>query len=478
MYWTGHLPRRDIWMNPKVHIERQTEPLLIVGALCLVYLNSLWGAFQFDDGNVILGYPAVHSIAGWLHDLGSGIRPLLKLTYMLNWICEPTPFNFHLVNIAVHTGNSILVYLLAYRFTERASDVTTSASRNYAPLLTGLLFALHPVQTEAVTYISGRSTSLMALFYLGSLFCYVYGIEKKKPLVTHLFSPMLFVLAVATKETALTLPLALLLWETSYGRFHWRSTARRQVMHWIMFFGTTVFIMVQPNYNDLLVFSLEQRTIGVNALSQINGVSYLLSHLVRPWALNIDPDLPVLSTWSTSLVCQFSFLLGVLVLALWTYKKRPWISFGILWFFVQLLPTNSIIPRLDVANDRQLYLASFGLFLSIAVEIQWWQVYLRRWDRPMLAAVGIVLILLGAFTVMRNRDYRSEVALWEDTAGSSPHKARVFNNLGVAYERAGLPANALQAYSRALLLNPDYEIARKNIDRFQMIDASHHRNLQ
>jgi len=135
------------------------------------------------------------------------------------------------------------------------------------------------------------------------------------------------------------------------------------------------------------------------------------------------------------------------------FRARPWVAFGVLWFFLQLAPTNSIVPRLDVANDRQLYLASWGLFLALCIQ-------LRR--LPDFAFAGVV-ILFAATSIARQLDYRSEIALWESSVALAPWNARGHNNLGYAYQLAGRAADARREYQAALLLDPAYDKARLNL---------------
>jgi hypothetical protein len=127
---------------------------------------------------------------------------------------------------------------------------------------------------------------------------------------------------------------------------------------------------------------------------------------------------------------------------------------------IHLLPTNSLLPRPDLANDRHLYLACFGPFLAVGIEVaRAVSPRPRAW-----AAVAVVTLLLAAATVVRNRDYWSEVALWEQTATVSPAKPRVFNNLGVAYEQAGARPRRGRL-PRGPALHPGYDLARGNLDR-------------
>jgi protein O-mannosyl-transferase len=440
--------------------------LFIAAAVSLVYLNSFRGVFQFDDYNVIVYNAKVHSLSAWLQDLPHGIRPLLKFTYMLNWGSGPGTFWFHLLNLLIHTANAALVYLLVLRFIRRYRSWRPEDT-NIA-LLAALFFALHPAQTEAVTYVSGRSTSLMAMFYLGSTLAYIHGTEGKSRLWVLVVSPLLFIMAVLTKETAVTLPLALLLWEgatraPSMERPKIRIALRMQAVHWTMLIFILVIIIAHPNYGKLLEYSFDIRHYRDNLLSQINGVTYLLSKLLIINRLNIDPDLPVLTNWTFLLALKATFLISLILTGIVSLKRMPWLGFGLLWFVLHLLPTNSVVPRLDVANDRQLYLPIFGIFLILSIGIARVREALKGRNGFLRAGTAVLLIILGCSTVARNHTYRSEIALWEDTQLKSPRKARVYNNLGCAYAFAGKNEEAKRAYRTALSLNPDYPLARSNL---------------
>jgi tetratricopeptide (TPR) repeat protein len=436
-------------------VKRFHPVLLLVGTVVVFYLNSFGGVFQFDDYNVIVDNGGVHTWAAWLAGLPRGIRPLLKFTYTWNWTSGLGLFGFHLVNMTLHAANAVFLFLLASRV------CGPSASR-FSALLPALLFAVHPVQTEAVTYISGRSVSLMAFFYLGSLLAYLRGRERGSRLLLYLASPVLFLLAAASKEVALTLPVALVLCEAvRRERSGWRDTFRAQAVHWGILAALAVLFLAHAGYGRLLEACFDIRGAAANLLTQVHGIGYLLSRLAMPWALNIDPDLPVFSGGSPVLLPEALLLAALLAVGIVGLKNRSVAGFGILWFFLHLLPTNSFIPRLDVANDRQLYLASWGLFMAGAAEAD----LLRgKWRARSVTAVATVLVLaLGALTVSRNRVYRSEVALWEDTARKSPRKARAWNNLGYAFQQAGRLSNAEAAYLRALEIDPGYALASGNL---------------
>ena len=153
------------------------------------------------------------------------------------------------------------------------------------------------------------------------------------------------------------------------------------------------------------------------------------------------------------LAFQALFLLSLLILGVANLRRRPWIGFGVLWFFLQLAPTNSIVPRLDVANDRQLYLASWGLLLALCIQLR---------NLPNFAFAGMVIIL-AATSIARQLDYRSEIVLWESSVALAPWNARAHNNLGYAYQLAGRMQDARREYQAALLLDRAHAKARLNL---------------
>jgi len=434
-------------------VKRLSPVLILAGTVAVVYLNSFRGAFQFDDYLVIVDNAGVHSWSAFLAGLPRGIRPLLKFTYTLNWTSGLGLFGFHLVNVSLHAANAVLLF----HFASKAIGAS-----GFAALLSALLFAVHPVQTEAVTYICGRSVSLMAFFYLGSLLAYLRGRERRSRSLLYLASPILFLLATASKEVALTLPFALVLCEAvRRERTGWEEVFRAQAVHWVLLGSLAVLFIAHAGYGRLLEVCFDIRGPAANLFTQLHGISYLLSLLSLPHTLNFDPDLPVFSGWSPVLLPEALLLAALLAAGIFGLRRRSLAGFGILWFFLHLVPTNSFIPRFDVANDRQLYLASWGLFLALASGAD--LLRRNRGERWVTAVAVLLVVALGGFTVSRNAVYRSQVALWEDTVRRSPGKARVQNNLGYAYERAGRFKEAEAAYLRALRVDPAYALARRNL---------------
>ncbi len=428
---------------------------VLICAVLLAYANALRGAFQFDDFKVIVDNPAIRSGSAWLAG-AAGIRPLLKASYALNWAVDQGPLGFHFLNVVLHAANAALLYHVLCRWTAPQPNEGVSKPNAQAAFLAALLWALHPVQTEAVTYISGRSLSLMATFYLGSLLAYIRGRVTQDKMLQWGVSPLLFLLAFLTKETAVTLPMTLMLWELT-GATKPRPF-RGPAVHWVALGGVGLLLALHGDYRRLLSFGFQQRSLLDNLRSQIHGATWLLVKLPWPHPLNIDPVLPVFHRWTWGLAAELALLLGFLALGIWSVRRRPWLAFGILWAFLHLVPTNSVVPRLDLVNERQLYLASVGPLLVLSIGLSG-----MGPSRLGRAAIGGLILLLGLLTVVRNQDYRTEIALWESSLHAQPDNPRALNNLGTAYGAAGNYEGAMRSYREALRLKPDYEMPRRNL---------------
>jgi tetratricopeptide (TPR) repeat protein len=426
-------------------------------AIVLLWWPALSASFQFDDWNVIVNESRVHSLAAWWQSM-PGIRPLLKLSYALNFAIAPDPTGFRIVNILIHALNATLVGWLLRTRGVRAGLSESHAS--YAAVLAALLFALHPVQTEAVTYISGRSSSLAACFCLLSLYCWVRGEQSERPrrACAWLASCCLcFGLAVATKETALILPLALLLYSADRPL---GPTLKRLSPLLLLMAVMLAIALSLPTYRHLAAVSLDTRSIGENLLTQSRAILYLAGQLIRITNGNADPQLPIINSPDSLTAMLCIAWLGSLVWAVLNLRRRPVSAFAVFWFLLWLAPTNSLLPRLDVANDRQLYLALAGPAWWLAVRLTSWhpqRAMLRR------AALALMLVALTWATYQRNLVYQTEVAFWEDTAARNPENSRAANNLGMAYAIDCRFTEAEAAFERAIALSADDYYSRINL---------------
>ena len=443
-------------MRPLPSMQDKSRRVAVILAACVLaaYANALGGPFQFDDYNVIVHNSAVHSLSAWWQSM-PGIRPLLKLSYAANWIAGGDAAGFHAVNVVLHGLNALLVFAILRRLLVRMNLGGDSATLAF---WVAALFALHPAQTEAVTYISGRSVCLMASFEFAALLAFLKADDGPRPVIWRIVSVVFMVLALAVKENAWSLPMALLLCEALRSGWRWRAALARTAGHWAVLIALGAAVVMIPGYWRLLEGSIQTRTLWENLLTQIHGLSYLIAAPLLSLTLNIDPDLPAQTSWTPRLAGEAALLTGAIAIAFWQWRRRPWLGFGILWFFAMLLPTNSILPRLDVANDRQLYLAMMGPALILVVAC-------RRVlpAKSALPALVVLCMTLGVFTILRNASYFSEVVLWQDAAAKSPDKARAFNNLGYAFQQTGRFEDARVAYQRALALDPAHDKARHNL---------------
>jgi protein O-mannosyl-transferase len=175
--------------------------------------------------------------------------------------------------------------------------------------------------------------------------------------------------------------------------------------------------------------------------------------------LNFDPDLAVRDAIDVAWLAKLAVIVAVFAFATQQLRRRPWVGFAILWFALALLPTHSLLARLELANDRQLYLAMVGPALAIGVVLA----SMRARALGVAAAVGLGLIL-GFATFVRVSDYSTESRLWSATARASPGNARAWNNLGHALAAQGDADGARSAYEKALAIDPESPRARGNLD--------------
>ncbi len=424
-------------------------------AIVLIWAAFLGGSFQFDDWNVIVNEPRIHSLAAWWESM-PGIRPLLKLSYALNFSFGESPAGFRAFNVLIHALNATLVLWLLHARGLRAGFDRRHAQA--AALVAALLFALHPVQTEAVTYISGRSSSLAACFCLLSLRCWARSEHEQQTATRWLVaSCACFVAAVAAKETALILPLALWLYSADRPV---RQTLRRLMPFLVLMALLVALALALPMYRHLLEVSLDTRSTPHNLLTQARALVYLAGQLIRPYNGNADPQLPAVDEADALSVGLALAWGGAFVWALVRIRRSPVGAFAVLWFLFWLAPTNSLLPRLDVANDRQLYLALVGPAWWMGVQLT----KVRRYPIWIgYAVAALVVVVLAHATVQRNRIYATEISFWRDTSIRNPQSARAANNLGMAYALDCQIEKAVEEFERAAGLDPQDFRARINL---------------
>jgi tetratricopeptide (TPR) repeat protein len=457
-------------------VERlRTHPLLLGVILVTItvatYAGAFYGTFQYDDLFTILINPHLERWDTFVGHLDHMVRPLLYATFLLDRsLYGNNVSGYHLVNLLLHLGSGLLVYRILAR---AVSEETQSV-----PFWTALLFLIHPIQTETVTYVSGRASGLMAFFYLFALALYIQAVERQRagfPHLSYVFGAIFsFVLALGSKETAMTFPLALLLWDVLIRQLDGAAFRQRflsgHLPFWFVLLAWVAWAWWHPRYSALAQFSLDVRPLWDNLLSELNAITYALFLFICPWKQNFDHDLPVLhSVLEWPLLPDLLLLGGLATGAIFLVRRLPLLSFGIGWFFLQLLPI-SLIPRNDLLSERNLYLASIGLLLAVVMFgsylVQWLATVCLQPRVIRLGSSGLAVLLalaLCTLTYQRNVLYSDPVLLWSDTIEKSPHKARPRNNLGHAYAMQGDWERAIEEFRTAVQLDPDYALAKKNL---------------
>lgn len=435
------------------------QAALLLGVVALIWPAALHGPFQFDDWNVIVDQPAVHSLSSWWVSM-PGIRPLLKLSYAIDWQTGGGALPFHLTNLLLHAANTCMVWMLVRRWPGLAAEVAGSVA-----LWVAMIFALHPVQAEAVAYISGRSMSMMAFFWLAAALAWLRGMASPEAASARLWqvlSVLMFAAALGVRETALSLPLMLWVWQRAEGQ-SWLSAFWRLWPMWMVVATGVVAILSLARYRQLLGFSLDIRSPLGNLTMQVDGLAYLFTRPLILLQTNIDPDISLQPVGSGLWMLSAAFLLAMMVGGIFALRRSPVFGLALLWPFILLLPTNSLIARLDLVADRHLYLAMLGPAVILVCGIH--RMFKHHWAPLATLSVLLVVLVLSLHTRLRLNDFSTETALWRATAERSPAKARVWNNLGYGLLQEGDPVRARECFQHALRLQPDHPRAAFNLER-------------
>ncbi|MCA9394852.1 MAG: tetratricopeptide repeat protein [Candidatus Omnitrophica bacterium] len=448
-------------------------PVMLVMLGLAVYINSLSGDFQFDDHPVIVHNEALRagSPAGLWAALPHPSRAVAYLTFWMNYrLGGPEPFGFHIVNLLIHLINTLLVYalVLALAGTPAVQRGRGTDGAYGLAFTAAALFVCHPLNTQAVSYITQRFTSLAALFYLATLWCYLrgrlsaVGTGRAGWWAAALISALC---GMFTKQIALTVPLMIILLEFAFFDRR-RPGAAAGLLITALLTGAVIPALYHFRADRILSITHENGNhpgdiinAGTYALTQPRVVATYLRLLVWPAGQTLLYDFPVTAGWTDPRMLVSAAVLALLfcaALVLWDRARL--VSVGILWFFIVLLVEATVIPIRHVIFEHRAYLPSVGLLLAVA-----WALHTGIRSRPARVAVTAGLIaVLSVLTVQRNRVWQSGVAMWTDVVRKTPDNARAHYNLAYEYLKAGNPAAALDHFNKAVLIDPDYELAYVN----------------
>lgn len=423
--------------------------------LCFeVYGPALNGEFLFDDEYLPFLAPEVQQapLTSWL-----GNRPVLMFSYWLNYQqsgVEPEPY--HVVSIVLHAFNAVFAWLIVRRLLSRVSE--SGLAREVIAAFCGLLFLLHPIQTESVAYVASRSETLSVFFFLAAFLVYVYSPAVRLSLIRIIAVLTLFVFACAAKEHAVVLPVLLLLTDYFFTTpFRFEGIRQRFGLYLPIVLGGVaggLFLMKRVLSTATSAgFQIQEFTWYQYLMTQFRVIPSYLRLYVLPVNLNGDYVMPISRTpLEHGAIIWFVVLAAISVLA-WKYRRQyPLASFGWFGFLVLLAPTSSIIPIRDVIAERRIYLPFICLLLITAEFVR----RIRMQPVMLASALGVLLVLSSYATYQRSQVWSTPLAFWTDTVSKSPENPRAHFQLAYAQWKAGQCTLAEGNYQKvAKLQKPD-----------------------
>lgn len=495
---------------------RVTAMAGLVAATLAAYYNTFDGAWIFDDYSYVIDNPFVREL--WVFGTGypHPYRPVLEWTYSFNYaLGDLNIAGYHVFNLCVHILATLILFIIVRRTLVDLPGKEYIRSATPLAFTIALLWMLHPLQTESVTYISQRSESLMGLLILISLFGVVRGACTEQQLYRHIWygiSVVSFMLGCGVKEVmAVGLPV-LAVYDRIFLTDSWEEVHRRRWgvymgyltgIAWLVSssnrFGTSpevvagllgVLILGNLLFDRMyetrmqqsgrwirrglvvgvclittiamflalsqLVTSMETYTAvtPVNyALSQVSVIAHYLRLVVWPAPLILDHDWPVVGTW-TDLGMPALITLLAAGATVWSLWKHPRIGFLCLSFFLILSPTSSLVPLRDLAVEHRMYLPLAPL-ISLAVLAAHTLISRLQKNRLLIqgALVGAVAVALGLCTIDRNEDYATPITLLKQSLEYYPDHKRVHLNLAQRYTQRKEYESAHRHYQQGLPFN-------------------------
>lgn len=440
-------------------------PLLIGCSGAAAYLNSLAGAFVFDDLTAIIANPDLEHLWPPWRAGQSSLRVLLFYTLALNRaVGGLDTFSYHLVNIGLHLGAALTLYGLLRR---SLALVPGRADRADAlALATALLWCLHPLQTQSITYIIQRGECMAGLFYLLALYGTVRGATADKGGIAWYAGAVLaYFCGLGSKEIAATVPVGVLLFDALLLGGFTQALRRRWGLYTAMVAPLAAvalwWLWTAPGNFGLLMGDSPDVGPLQYALSQPGVILYYLRLALWPWPLVIDYGWTPADAWPGVVIPGAVVASLVLAVAWGLVQRRRWALPGALFFLV-LAPTSSVAPLRDILVEHRMYLPLAPCILLAVLGLD--DGLARRWrGRPAAVLAVLAAVVLGGLTVRRNAEYSDGLTLWTSTARHRPDNPRAFNNVGFYLVQQQRFSEAIEQYRHALDIDPDYAEAHANL---------------
>ena len=431
----------------------------------MAYSNSLHGPLIFDDYRSIIENVTVHDLtwATILHpqyQTPVAGRPLANLSLALNWAFSGTrPESYHVFNIAVHITAALLLYAVLRRIP--AWPPADDAATDRIALFCSLAWLLHPLNTDAVDYITQRTESMVGVFYLLAVYAAIRAWEDEAGWRWPLVARVAAWCGVATKEAMVTAPLVLLLWDRSFVTPSFKAAFERR---------GRVYLAVASAWIPFALLSRETPFFSAAGFeTSVSRWTYLVNQaplIVRYLRLSVWPidlvldygmprPLSLVDVWPSALLLTILAAGTLIALA-----RMARLGFWGAWFFVTLAPASSLVPiPSEVGAERRMYLPLVAVIV-LSVSAGRWLV--ARFPAPLGRTIHamrgvlalVVLVALTTLTVWRNHEYRSGLAIWETVVARYPH-ARAHENLAVQLRDAGQNDEAIAHLRSAAPELPD-----------------------
>ncbi len=479
-----NLPYRD----KRVSSERPNVPIkyivdfLKISSLAililLLYANTLEAPFIFDDRHNIQDNPHIRlteltpeGIANAGFQSSSFSRPFPKITFALNYYFHRYNVSgYHVMNILIHFVTGLFLYLLLKTTLSIPSLRSRYESYKWIPFLTVLIWLVHPIQIQSVTYIVQRMNSMATMFYVLSLLLYAKArMAEKKRKKRVLFAGCLLsaILSIGSKEIAATLPFFIFLYEWYFFRDLSRPWLRRHLLPFagllmLLFIIALMYLGLHPLEKIDTLYKDYDFTLPQRVLTELRVVIFYISLLIMPHPsrLNLDHDFSLSYSLIDPIttVLSLGFIAGLVGVAILMAKRERLLSFCILWFLGNLVIESSVIG-LEIIYEHRLYLPSM-LAILLAVILARRHIKLKWMKVCVLCAVVTVF---SYWTHERNRVWGDDETLWRDCVLKSPEKARPRYNLGVVIGHQGRVEEAIEQYREAIRIKPDHEKANNNL---------------
>ena len=455
-------------MSPTMSHNTKTvlAAVVIVVAVAAAYSNSFTGPFIFDDVTAIQRNATIRSLRSAEvlvppANVTLARRPLANLSFAVNYaIGRLDVLSYHVGNLLIHLLAALTLFgilrrtLLLPALRDRFGGASTGLAAAAA-----LLWALHPLQTESVTYLVQRAESLMGLCYLLTLYAVVRGASSERPWPWYAGAAVACAVGMGAKEVIATAPIVVLLYDRAFLGGSFREAFRRRAGLYVGLAASwAVFgaMLLLYKGSGAAGFGISMVTPWQYALTQPGVILHYLRLSFWPQPLCLDYSWPFATAFTQAAPEAFA-LAALLAAAGWAAVRRPAAGFLGAWFFLILAPTSSVMPIKDACFEHRMYLS---LAAVVAGAVIAGYALLRRLT-PQAASAAVILALavaaaLGCATFRRNADYRSEVSIWDDTARKRPENSRAWSSLGEADVNASRYDEATRACDKALDLEPNF----------------------